>query len=180
MRKNLRMLKPTVKANLIKSNDVDFAAMAKPKSAPGSVKDKQGAIGGDLDDKEKETSPDSEKKTAKRSRPRSRTFTLSRSKKSKAEDGNGSNKSASLLKSTSSVSLDGRGSIDGGSSATPDEFVTYLHSEKSPQKLSIGKIHKLRQLLRNETVSWVEKFVTLGGLTEIVNLLHLIMKMEWR
>jgi hypothetical protein len=180
MRKNLRLLKLAVKANLIKSNDVDFTAMTKSKSTPGTLKDKNGASGRTAEEGENETSPDSEKKTPKRSRPRSRTFTLSRSKKSKADESGGASKSGSLLKSNSTVSLDGRGSLDGGSSATADEFVKYLRSEKVPQTMSIGKIHKLRQLLRNETVAWVEKFVELGGLTEVVNLLYVIMKIEWR
>ena len=41
-------------------------------------------------------------------------------------------------------------------------------------------MHKLRILLRNETVAWVDSFLSLGGMTEIVALLHRIMAMEWR
>jgi hypothetical protein len=46
--------------------------------------------------------------------------------------------------------------------------------------MEVGKIHKLRQLLRNETVSWVEAFIKLGGMAEIVDLLHRVMLVEWR
>jgi len=41
-------------------------------------------------------------------------------------------------------------------------------------------LHKLRLLLRNETVEWVDNFIKDGGMTELVGLLHRIMEMEWR
>jgi hypothetical protein len=44
----------------------------------------------------------------------------------------------------------------------------------------VGKLHKLRLLLRNETVSWVNGFIAEGGMDEIVQLIYRIMKMEWR
>lgn len=180
MRKNLRLLKPAVKANLIKSNDVDFAAMAKARSVPGTARDKHVSRRHEAENTEKDSMWENEKKATKRSRPRSKTFTLSRSKKSRSEDSQGLAKSAILTGSSSSTALEGRASIDGGSSAVPDEFVKYLRDATVPQTTSVGKIHKLRQLLRNETVAWVEQFVEYGGLTAVVNQLHLIMQLEWR
>jgi hypothetical protein len=46
--------------------------------------------------------------------------------------------------------------------------------------VEVGKMHKLRLLLRNETVQWVNDFITEGGMDEIVQLLYRIMKMTWR
>jgi hypothetical protein len=46
--------------------------------------------------------------------------------------------------------------------------------------IEIGKMHKLRILLRNETVSWVDTFIADGGMDEIVQLIYRIMKVEWR
>ena len=41
-------------------------------------------------------------------------------------------------------------------------------------------MHKLRLLLRNETVEWVDTFIQDGGMTELVALFHRIMEIEWR
>ncbi len=41
-------------------------------------------------------------------------------------------------------------------------------------------MHKLRQLLRNETIAWVDSFITQGGMAEIIGLLHRTMDVEWR
>jgi len=46
--------------------------------------------------------------------------------------------------------------------------------------VEVGKIHKLRILLRNESVQWTDAFVKKGGMDEIAQLLHRIMKLEWR
>jgi hypothetical protein len=70
--------------------------------------------------------------------------------------------------------------LEGMKAAKPDDYVSYLRTEQQPEKVQVGKVHKLRQLLRNETVSWVETFIKLGGMTEIVGLLHRIMKVDWR
>ena len=63
---------------------------------------------------------------------------------------------------------------------TPDDFVAYLKSETKPDKIEVGKIHKLRILLRNETVSWVDSFMSLGGMTALIDLIQRIIKVEWR
>lgn len=62
----------------------------------------------------------------------------------------------------------------------PSDFVGYLRKVTKPEVVEVGKLHKLRLLLRNETVSWTEEFIQLGGMKEIVDLLYRIMDVEWR
>ena len=49
-----------------------------------------------------------------------------------------------------------------------------------PQQLEVGRIQKLRQLLLNETVAWVDTFISDGGMIELVNLLYRIIDIQWR
>ncbi|KAL2162057.1 hypothetical protein VTH06DRAFT_7842 [Thermothelomyces fergusii] len=62
----------------------------------------------------------------------------------------------------------------------PGDFVAYLQRVPQPELVEVGKLHKLRLLLRNETVAWTEDFIRQGGMKEIVELLHRIMAVEWR
>lgn len=62
----------------------------------------------------------------------------------------------------------------------PGDFVTYLRKVQKPESVEVGKLHKLRLLLRNERVAWAEDFIKQGGMREIVGLLHRIMEVEWR
>ncbi|KAK4127217.1 hypothetical protein N657DRAFT_641168 [Parathielavia appendiculata] len=62
----------------------------------------------------------------------------------------------------------------------PGDFVAYLQKVQQPELVEVGKLHKLRLLLRNETVAWTDEFVRQGGMKEIVELLHRIMAVEWR
>ncbi|CAK7226203.1 hypothetical protein SBRCBS47491_006151 [Sporothrix bragantina] len=62
---------------------------------------------------------------------------------------------------------------------SPADFVTYLRTVQAPEKVEVGKLHKLRLLLRNETVAWIEDFIGQGGMEEVVGLLHRIMAVEW-
>jgi hypothetical protein len=195
MRRNLRSLKTSVKANLVKGNDFDLTALGRPsssKSAPGSMKgkDKQQdrpAHRRGISETDIQYDTDASRKTEKRGRTRSRTFTFSKnrssSKKHKAED-SVSSKSVNLPKSPSLVSLASgkRGSYisEPSKQSVPEDFVSYLRAEQQPQQVEVGKVHRLRQILRNETVSWVETFIKLGGMVEIVELLHRIMRIEWR
>jgi len=64
--------------------------------------------------------------------------------------------------------------------ATPEDFVAYLRTASDPQAVEIGRMHKLRILLRNETVSWVNAFISKDGMTELIGLLKRIMQVEWR
>lgn len=62
----------------------------------------------------------------------------------------------------------------------PGDFVAYLRKVQKPEQVEVGKLHKLRLLLRNETVAWIEEFIRQSGMKEIVELLHRIMALEWR
>lgn len=62
----------------------------------------------------------------------------------------------------------------------PSDFVNYLRKVQKPENVEVGKLHKLRLLLRNERVAWTEDFIKQGGMKEIVGLLQRIMDVEWR
>jgi hypothetical protein len=55
-----------------------------------------------------------------------------------------------------------------------------MRTTKKVQDVEVGRLHKLRQLLRNETVEWVDTFIQEDGMTELAALLHRIMEVEWR
>ncbi|UNI18281.1 hypothetical protein JDV02_004558 [Purpureocillium takamizusanense] len=128
-------------------------------------------------------------------RGRGRSFTFSRGKKerssSKKPKGEGTLGRHFRSKSTDSVASDrpassGSFSSGGGFLAKvklqqgPGDYVGYLRKVQKPQLVEVGKLHKLRLLLRNETVSWIEDFIQQGGMREIVGLLNRIMEVEWR
>lgn len=130
----------------------------------------------------------------KKSRPRSRTFTFSKgdqspSKKQKSErpEAHQRTKSGDLTQSASSTSLASVGSAQGlaflnrvSRPAVPEDYMRYLKRVQNPEMVEVGRVHKLRQLLRNETVGWVDTFITQGGMTELVELLYRIISVEWR
>ena len=58
--------------------------------------------------------------------------------------------------------------------------MAYLENVRDPVQMEVGRLHKLRLLLRNETVAWVDNFISLGGMAQVVDLLHRIMQIEWR
>ncbi|EHK99886.1 putative GTPase-binding protein rid1 [Glarea lozoyensis 74030] len=133
----------------------------------------------------------------KSKRPRSRTFTLSRgsskdtSSAAKPTKPEGTLSRHSRTKSSESVKGDVKSFAAVGTSVaqtliakakgqTPDDFVTYLRKNQKPELVEVGRLHKLRLLLRNETVAWTDEFVGLGGMEEIVGLLHRTMEVEWR
>lgn len=99
--------------------------------------------------------------TSRKSRPRSRTFTLSKGESSPS-------KKQKPDRPTSRAR------------PKSDDFISYLSKVQKPESVEVGKLHKLRQLLRNETVSWVDAFITRGGMAEIVGLLNRIIQVEWR
>lgn len=125
---------------------------------------------------------------SKRGRSRSRTFTFSKGDSPKKQKAGGANtgrpdKPVNLPKSPSSTSVASIRSSSSSKSAkvyVPEEFVTYLQKTPKPQDVEVGKIHKLRLLLRNETVSWVDKFLSLGGMNEVVGLITRTLEIEWR
>lgn len=132
----------------------------------------------------------------KAKKSRGRTFTLSKGKKSestspvKKQKGEGSIGRHFRSRSTDSIASErpsSAGSNSGGgmfskvkSQQGPVDFVTYLRKVQKPEVVEVGKLHKLRLLLRNETVAWTEEFIRQGGMQEIVALLHRIMEVEWR
>ncbi len=139
------------------------------------------------------TGSDGEDEKPKRGRGRS--FTFSRGKKdrssSKKPKGDGTLGRHFRSKSTDSVASErptssASCSSGGGFLAKvklqqgPGDYVAYLRKVQKPQLVEVGKLHKLRLLLRNETVSWIEDFIQQGGMKEIVGLLNRIMEVEWR
>lgn len=130
---------------------------------------------------------------SKRARPRSRTFTLSRgdkdaspTKKPKPDGGNSSERAKSSDRS--SRSLTSTGAADAMALGfghkpqppIPQDFVAYLKDVQDPREVEVGRLHKLRLVLRNERVAWVDSFISMGGMAEVISLLHRIMAIEWR
>ncbi|KAH0563253.1 hypothetical protein GP486_002177 [Trichoglossum hirsutum] len=130
----------------------------------------------------------------KRARPRSKTFSISRadispSKKQKSDSGVTERvKSSNFPTSNSTTSLHSSGNAQATTTglvgkpkpAIPEEFFAYLRKVQKPEDVEVGRLHKLRLVLRNERVAWVDSFITMGGMDEITSLLHRIMKVEWR
>ncbi|KAJ5679278.1 Diaphanous GTPase-binding [Penicillium macrosclerotiorum] len=139
-------------------------------------------------------SKDSQDRKGSRSRSRSRGFTFGRGssspgKKARPDSGTFSRPRSvdlsqpvgvytTLSAAGSTASLSEAAAVD--TAADPSDFVHYLREIQKPEMIEVGKLHKLRLLLRNETVSWVDGFIAEGGMDEIVQLIYRIMKMEWR
>lgn len=145
----------------------------------------------------KESKEDAEPQDRKGSRSRSRTrgFNLAKGPSSPGKklrrDSEASNRRprsvdlsqpvgvyTTLSANASTGSLAEAAAVD--TAADPSDFVHYLREIQKPEMVEVGKMHKLRLLLRNETVQWVNDFITEGGMDEIVQLLYRIMKMIWR
>ncbi|KAI0152609.1 armadillo-type protein [Xylariaceae sp. FL1272] len=136
------------------------------------------------------------KENEKQSRGRSFTLTRNRGqksestspvKKSKGEGTLGRHFRARSTESVASERPESAGSSAGNGILSkmklhqnPMDYVTYLRKVQRPENVEVGKLHKLRLLLRNETVAWTEDFIRQGGMQEIVALLHRIMEVEWR
>ncbi|CAO1605371.1 hypothetical protein XANCAGTX0491_008890 [Xanthoria calcicola] len=129
----------------------------------------------------------------RRSRPRSRTFTFSRGgsspkKKEKTERSKSRGRSRSRNRASEEEEEaerpEGRNRSFSFSrapkGAMPEDFLSYLRKTQRPEDVEVGRLQKLRQLLRNETVVWVDAFINQGGMTEIDALLNRILKVEWR
>jgi hypothetical protein len=144
---------------------------------------------------------DHDGKEAKPKRSRGKSFTLGRRNKSKDRSGGSHEKKAKSdgtvgrhfrTRSTDSIGSDRPSSSTGTSGSGggilskikfghgPGDYVSYLRKIQKPELVEVGKLHKLRLLLRNETVSWTEDFIRQGGMQEIVGLLNRIMEIEWR
>jgi hypothetical protein len=139
---------------------------------------------------------DDDGKSTKRSRARSRTFTFSKGDKKGGDSSPSKNaRSRSKGRPTSVIVPKGQSAHDALTPTTPtgnswgrrghatpavSEYITYLRRNQDPKKVEVGRLHKLRILLRNETVAWVDDFISQGGMSEVVGLLHRLMGIEWR
>lgn len=136
---------------------------------------------------------DNEAEKPKRSRGKS--FTFSRDKKEANSPTKKSSREGTLgrhfrTKSTESIVSEEPSSAGPVSNSNifskiklqqgPGDYVNYLRKVQKPELVEVGKIHKLRLLLRNETVAWIEEFMQKGGMKEIIGLLNRIMDVEWR
>lgn len=188
MRAKMRSLTLHVKADFVKQ-DREAATPVTPSRTstwPSDPSENAEVAAEDSDAKQTEES----KESSKRPRPRSRAFTFSKGDRSDKADSPIKKKKADsrptsihVEKSGSSNALAGAlGSLGrkGPKPAFPEDFVDYLRKVQDPTVVEVGRLHKLRLLLRNETVAWVDSFISLGGMTEIVALLHRIMAVEWR
>ncbi|ESZ99409.1 hypothetical protein SBOR_0171 [Sclerotinia borealis F-4128] len=175
--------------NLAKSMKKDFIKQDWAETAAAKVL-RPSSHGSDTSGENRKTEEAQELK--KKKRPRSRTFTLSRStskerpadKDKKSEGIVGNRKSTESLNGTRSLTSAGaqvaQNLIAKAKGLTSDDFVAYMRKVRKPELVEVGRLHKLRLLLRNETVAWTDNFVRQGGMEEIVGLLHRTMEVEWR
>lgn len=186
LRDHMRNLKPEVKAGLVKGDRIGSGSSHdEAQLSSRSTEIERPASKGDENDGRRSRS---------RSRPRSRVFSMSRKNKDmnmKVEESTRSRsksrpKSADMsaarpLSAISNISTTSLASLPtNDSTSTPGDFIHYLREVQRPELVEVGKIHKLRILLRNESVQWTDIFVKKGGMDEISRLLHRIMKIEWR
>ncbi|KAF1945342.1 hypothetical protein EJ02DRAFT_369730 [Clathrospora elynae] len=195
-RGQMRTLKLEVKADFVRMHKLDTAQPSRVTSSHSSIGENTKPAPSKSSRSRHESAVEDEqeaqadKSGTKRERPRSKTFTFSRSdspsKKQKSDSGDRktSSKANLIPKSPSTRSLvsnaSDRSVSNGAKAVKADEFITYLKKTPKPQHVEIGKLHKLRLLIRNETVDWVDNFIQDGGMTELVGLLHRIMEIEWR
>lgn len=192
MRQRMRTLTLRVKADFVKQ-DRGAATMSSPIKSTSknslwagqeSVRDQSLEPGQDESLPDEALSPET-----KKSRSRSKTFTFTKSDGSPSKKQKPSSRpnSIHIPKSTFDPSsglpsprTPSGTSVRGPQPADPEEFVIYLKTVRDPTKVEVGRLHKLRLLLRNETVAWVDYFISLGGMTEVIDLLHRIIAVEWR
>jgi hypothetical protein len=189
MRERMRTLTLRVKADFVRQDQgASKTADGTPAGTPMTA--------GTCDEAEQSQQAEDDSKSTKRSRARSRTFTFSKGDK-RAGDSSPSKKARSksnrrpvaidIPKGQSTTDLTTPTTPTGASwgrrgHATPavGEYISYLKKNQDPKKVEVGRLHKLRILLRNETVAWVDGFVSQGGMAEVVSLLHRLMNIEWR
>lgn len=191
MRDKMRSLDTNIKADFIQKDKLESTT---PHSAGASSFTNEGSSRRGRGNEKKE-GHDSYDSKGSRSRSRSRGFTFrgnssSPSKKPRPESGSSHRRPKSadftapnglskiLTPNASTTSLAATAHRD--TATDPSDFVHYLKEIQKPEIIEVGKIHKLRILLRNETISWVDDFIAEGGMDEIVQLVYRIMKVEWR
>ncbi|CAI6322042.1 unnamed protein product [Periconia digitata] len=183
-RAQMRTLKLEVKADFVRTHKLDVAGPSAPSSPTKptfsrAVKSHDGLLEAD-----KMSNDNNAGASVKRERPRSKTFNFSKGDSPTKKQKGDAASMKSLHKTPSSrslASISSQRSVSKGSKNTlPAEFILYLKATPKPQEVEVGKLHKLRLLLRNETVEWVNSFVEEGGMQELVGLLHRILEVEWR
>ncbi|KAI4169385.1 MAG: hypothetical protein LQ343_005778 [Gyalolechia ehrenbergii] len=170
------------------SADSRDASKKRPNTSRSNVEEQSYKTDDGIDDRtEDEGSP-----KKRRSRPRSRTFTFSKSdssskKKDQSERSKSRGRSRSRARAPEAVETpqtpEARRSFSFGripKPAIPEDFLSYLRKTQKPQDVEVGRLQKLRQVLRNETVGWVDAFINQQGMTEIIGLLYRILNVEWR
>ena len=196
-RYKMRNLNDTIKMEFIRQ---DWAETHHKLERPRSNESNKSVEGGTVGSSGTVGASDQDDKKKKSKHSRGLSLTLARSSKDKDKASSSPTKKkktdSSLgrhfrTKSSDSVMSDCSSSfgvpLSPGGSVTkakgqygPADFVSYLSQVQKPQLVEVGKLHKLRLLLRNETVAWTEDFIRQGGMKEIVELLHRIMAVEWR
>lgn len=187
MRDKMRSLDTNIKVDFIQKDRSESATPHSANAATGTTDSTR--RGRNKEQKEEHT-----RESKSRSRSRSRGFSFSKGSvsptKKRSESGSSHKRPKSadfsqpatlaniLTPSTSVTSLSMTNNHD--TAADPSDFVHYLREIQKPEMVEVGKVHKLRLLLRNETVTWVDTFIADGGMNEIVQLLYRIMKVEWR
>ncbi|KAJ4371556.1 hypothetical protein N0V83_004775 [Neocucurbitaria cava] len=196
-RAQMRTLKLEVKADFVRMHKLDTPQASRAPSSHSSIGENKPAVArtsksrdGSAEEENEALQADKSANSTKRERPRSRAFTFNRSdsptkkQKGESDERKTSSKSTAIPKSPSTRSLisnaSDRSISNGAKSVKSDEFIAYLKKTPKPQNVEVGKLHKLRLLLRNETVEWVDRFIQDGGMVELVALLHRIMEIEWR
>lgn len=195
-RYKMRNLADTIKMEFIRQDWAEMAAAANKQEPSSAEAQKQQEAA-----KTSAVSDEPAAPPAKTKRSRGRSFTLSRigmtvkkgdkglslgrHLRSKSTDVLDDEKPLGYASSGEGSSASGTGSNGTGLLAkimgtAPADFVAYLRKTTKPETVEVGKLHKLRLLLRNETVSWIEDFIRQGGMKEMVGLLHRIMEIEWR
>ncbi|MCJ1438372.1 hypothetical protein MMC27_007760 [Xylographa pallens] len=198
VREKMRTLDTNIKADFIKQHNTGSASsvdgvLVDPVSSSRTSTAKIPKSESKSFRKESSTQGFREPESQKKSRPRSLTFTMSKGdhsfgkKKGERQALHERTKSASLVPSASASSLATPGIsqslghlLNPPKQSVPEDFVKYLRKVQRPQYVEVGRLQKLRQLLRNETVSWVNSFIVQGGMVEIVALLYRIVDIEWR
>ncbi|KAM0331576.1 hypothetical protein ACHAQA_003255 [Verticillium albo-atrum] len=183
----MRNLNDTIKMEFIRQDWAEMAAKAEQNGneSTSSIDGGTSAVA---------VGTDTEESHPKRTRGRS--FTLGRTKKeakSPTKKSKGEGTLSRHFRTKSTESLVGERPVTSAHSSTgsgilskiklgqgPGDFVSYLRKVQKPELVEVGKLHKLRLLLRNETVSWTEEFMKQGGMKEIVDLLNRILEVEWR
>ncbi|KPI43641.1 GTPase-binding protein rid1 [Cyphellophora attinorum] len=202
MRDTMRNLKPELKAALMRGERVGSGDSSNTPASGDERKSRSPTKKVDERPKSEDGEAKDGKRPRSRSRTRSRILTLTKrdapgspTKEDKEKSSSGSSlrsrsksrpKSVDMSSSrpTSSRSLGSTGSTASlaapDSATTPGDFIHYLREVQKPSLVEVGKLHKLRILLRNESVTWTDTFVLKGGMLEVVQLLYRISQVEWR